>query len=401
MALVDLWASSRDQLKQKHVQQIIAFAGDGKLLDGREASDEFRDFLTEIPSDFLAKYAEECLGDSFRDSGYALQDIVNQVGRRLGLRVIDGRYRGTSAHVGFDGLWHFPGGHTVIVEVKTTDVYRIKLDKIVSYQHALIDNGTLAKGGSSSILIVVGRQDTGDLEAQIRGSRHAWDVRLISVDALLRLMVLKEAVEDPIIVRRIHDILIPREFTRLDEIVDILFSTAQDIKQDEELPQEIQEAEEEDLDEPKPKFTPVAFHEACVERIGNRLSKNLLKRSRATFSSADESLGLICSVSKEHSRGGRISYWFAFHPHQKEFLESMEEAYVAFGCGSKEQVLLIPFDTFSSWLDGMNITQKDDRFYWHVSILRQDESFVLRRKRGQPKIDLTPYLLPDDAGDDT
>jgi len=33
MALVDLWIGSQDQLKQKHVQQIIAFAGDGKLLD--------------------------------------------------------------------------------------------------------------------------------------------------------------------------------------------------------------------------------------------------------------------------------------------------------------------------------------------------------------------------------
>jgi len=43
MALVDLWMSSQDQLRQKHVQQIIAFAGDGKLLDGSEASSEFRD----------------------------------------------------------------------------------------------------------------------------------------------------------------------------------------------------------------------------------------------------------------------------------------------------------------------------------------------------------------------
>ena len=42
MALVDLWMSSQDQLRQKHVQQIIAFAGDGRLLDGSEASNEFR-----------------------------------------------------------------------------------------------------------------------------------------------------------------------------------------------------------------------------------------------------------------------------------------------------------------------------------------------------------------------
>ena len=32
----------------------------------------------------------------------------------------------------------------------------------------------------SSMLIVVGGEDTGDLEAQIRGSRYAWDIRLVS-----------------------------------------------------------------------------------------------------------------------------------------------------------------------------------------------------------------------------
>lgn len=388
MALVDLWMSSQYQLRQKHVQQIIAFAGDGKLLDGSEASKEFRDFLAQVLSGLLVRYADECLSDSFTDSGYALQDIVNEVGRRLGFMVTDGRYRGTAAHIGFDGLWHFPTGHAVVVEVKTTDAYRIRLDKVVDYHRALIKDGTIAED-TSSVLIVVGRQDTGDLEAQIRGSRHAWDVRLISVDSLLRLVALKEAVEDPVIARRIHDILIPREFTRLDEIVDILFSTAEDIKQEEEMPEEVEEGE---AAERKPKFTPVAFHDACVARIQKLFTRTLLKRSRATFSSADGTLALICAVSKEHNNRGQLSYWFAFHPHQKEFLESAQDAYVAFGCGSEDHILLIPFADFAPWLEGMNVTQREDRFYWHVSIFREDEKFILHRKREEPRIDLTSYF---------
>ena len=88
-----------------------------------------------------------------------------------------------------------------------------------------------------------------------------------------------------------------------------------------ENPEEIKQEEgpedgEEDI-ERKPKFTPVAFHDACVARIEEHLSRILLKRSRATFSSADESLALICAVSKEHSSRVQSSYWFAFHPHQK------------------------------------------------------------------------------------
>jgi len=78
----------------------------------------------------------------------------------------------------------------VIVEVKTTDAYRISLDTIAGYRTRLQEQDTVGK--NTSILLVVGREDTGELEAQVRGSRHAWDVRLISVDALVSLVKLKE-----------------------------------------------------------------------------------------------------------------------------------------------------------------------------------------------------------------
>jgi len=397
MALLDLWTTSQDQLRSKHVQQIIAIAGDGKLLDGRTASQEFRAFLTHVPSSLLARYADECLRNSFTDSGLVLQDVVNEIGRRLGFAVEDGRYRGTAAHVGFDGLWHFPSGHAVIVEVKTTDAFRIRLDSVLEYKRTLVGAEVISKD-TSSVLIVVGRQDTGDLEAQIRGSRHAWDVRLISVEALLRLVELKEAVEDPVIIRRIHDILIPREFTGLDEIVDILFSTAEDIKQEEEIPET---GEEDGGEERKPKFTPVAFHAACVVRIEERLGRALLKRSRASFSSADKSLAVVCIVSKEHTTGTQTGYWFAFHPHQKEFLESAAEAYLALGCGSAHLTLLVPFTDFAPWLEGMNITKRDDRFYWHIIVARQEGRFRLRRKSGQRQIELEQYLLRSQTAQST
>jgi len=166
-----------------------------------------------------------------------------QAGRRLGFTVEDGRYRGQAGHIGYDGIWRFPDGHAVIIEVKTTDAYRIDLDTIAGYRRALIRQGSVQEQ-SSSMLIVVGREDTGDLEAQIRGSRHAWDMRLISVDSLMRLMVLKEEVEEPRTIRRIYDILIPREFTKLDSIVEIIFSTAEEVKH-EEQPTEVEDILEE------------------------------------------------------------------------------------------------------------------------------------------------------------
>ena len=386
MSILDLWEQSKEQVKNKHVQQVIAFSGDGQLKDGSDTSDEFRAFLSAIPSDLLQKYADQCMKNSFTDSGLALQDIINQVGNRLGFEVSYGRYRGAQKHIGYDGLWKFPDDHHLVVEVKTTDAYRINLNTVVGYRKSLIKKDLVSEN-ESSILIVVGRKDTGDLEAQIRGSRFAWDIRLISVDALIRLMFLKQEVEDPKIVKRIYDILIPREFTKLDEIVEILFSTAEDVK-------DAEPDEEEPSDDPKvPKFHPVSFHDACVTKIEAHLERSLVKNTRSTYSTSDKTIAVVCSVSKEHIRSGVPSYWFAFHPHQKEFLENSEKSYVAFGCGSSQIIPLIPGAKFIQLLDGLNITQKEDRFYWHVHISYDNKNLLLRRKQGAEPINFTEYLL--------
>jgi len=388
MALIDLWKKSKNQIEEKNIQQIIAFSGDGQVKDGNNASTEFREFLSNISSNLLIKYANQCLENSFNGSGFALQDIVNQVGARLGFEISYGRYRGTSGQIGYDGLWKFPSGHTIIVEVKTTDAYRIDLNTVANYRKLLTINETVAEQ-ESSILIIVGRKDTGDLEAQIRGSRHAWDMRLISVDALMSLMKLKENVEDPKTIQKIHDILIPREFTKLDEIIEIVFSTAEDVKDEE--PIEVADEKEEKVKAPK--FVPVSFHDACIARIEGNLEISLLKKTKASFSTSDKSTRLICTVSKEHERGNQIGYWFAFHPHQKQFLSEATTNFVAFGCGDKNRILLFPANEFLPLLSNMNTTQKEDRFYWHVHITRNNNELLLHLKKDNKNISVTKYLL--------
>ena len=91
MSLIELWQTSPEQLREKRVEQIIGFAGDGRLGDSNTAPAEFRAFLARIPSSILARYANECLADSLKDSGLALQDIINEIGRRLGFDVTAGR----------------------------------------------------------------------------------------------------------------------------------------------------------------------------------------------------------------------------------------------------------------------------------------------------------------------
>src|SRR5688500_9594669 len=105
MTLASLWKEQKDQLKGKHIRQIISFAGDGKLRDDNQTSNEFREFLSQIPSISLKQYLEECMSEKFDDNGFVLQDIVNQLGTRLGFSVSHGRYRGIHGKLGYDGLW--------------------------------------------------------------------------------------------------------------------------------------------------------------------------------------------------------------------------------------------------------------------------------------------------------
>ena len=389
MSLAELWLKSRDQIETKLVQQIIGFAGEGKLRDGNETSTDFRKLLSYVPSDLLADYADQCLSSKFDNSGYVLQDIVNQVGERLGFAVKYGRYQGTKNDIGFDGLWSYPNKHALVVEIKTTDAYRIKLGKINEYRTKLSSSEAIQKE-LSSILIIVGREDTGDLEAQIRGSKFAWDIRLISVDSLFELLRIKEEVEDPETVSRIHQILIPREFTKLDEIINIVFSTTEDIRQDEISLDENEIKRHRGSASKNNK--PVSFNEACAKRIADQLNITLIKETAASFRSPDKSQGLVCSVSKEHMKAG-IKYWYAFHPYQKKYLDQFSRALIAFGCGSEETVLLIPFGDFEKWVGGMNVTETEKKMYWHVHITKEREKFFLIRKKGTKKVELTKYLL--------
>ncbi len=399
MALTDLWQQDRKQLLDKRVHQIIAFAGNGRLGDDSAASTEFREYLGVVPTDMLARYADDCL-DSFQESGLALQDLVNQIGRRLGFSVADGRYRGKQGVSGHDGLWRLPDGHTILVEVKTTDTYRIDLNVLAGYRKTLASSHEILVD-RTSILIVVGRQDTGDLEAQIRGSRLAWDIRLISVGALLRLLRLKESVGDPDTIRRIHAILVPREFTRLDEIVDIVFSAAED-------------AADEDLDEPDlletsvesstatqpagPKFVPVNFHAACAERLEKHLGIPLVRIAKAHLSSPDNKTRLTCSISKRHDFAGDESYWFAYHPYYLDFLRGADSTLVTFGCGSESKMFVIPLQDFEPWLEGSYITRRGDRFYWHVQIFREGNRWFLKRSKSSGNVDVTKYLIGNQTG---
>ncbi|MDP8243928.1 MAG: hypothetical protein P9L94_07595 [Candidatus Hinthialibacter antarcticus] len=390
MTLTESWQKDKAHFLDKKIHQIINWAGDGKLKDGNITSVEFREFLSNIKIESLEEYARQCIEESFTDSGIALQDILNEIGRRLGFEIEHGRYRGVRNEIGFDGLWKLQSGQSIVVEVKTTDAYRIQLDTIANYRNQLIQKEIIS-AENSSVLIIVGRDDTGELEAQIRGSKHAWSIRLISVNSLISLMNLKHKADNPQIIQQMHDILIPREYTKLDKIIEILFSTASDVIEG------VEDDEEEIKDEVTPKFTPVSFHDDCIDLIESRMQVSLVKKTRTKYTSLIGE-NYVCCVSRVHDKGNQINYWFAFHPHQKEFLEDSDNSIVAFGCGNSKNIAVIPSSFFLKYLVELNTTKKDNKFYWHVHIAEKENKYWLLRKKGQSDIDISEYFHPRRVG---
>jgi hypothetical protein len=105
MALIELWKSSPQTVAQFTIEQIVKIAGDGNILDDSICSQELKEYLAELPdSEKIHAYVEQCLSFSFHRSGMALQDLVNELGRRLEYAVTNGRYGGTPNKIGFDGI---------------------------------------------------------------------------------------------------------------------------------------------------------------------------------------------------------------------------------------------------------------------------------------------------------
>ena len=395
-SLLELWQQNPESIRRKELRQLIQFAGEGHLHERSKTSLQFRELLNALPSDELQRRATECLEKKLKDSGLALQDIVNEFGRRLDLTVTNGRYKGGHGLNGFDGLWLTSSGHLLVVEVKTTTAFQIDLEISANYRRDLIRDGQTTRD-TSSVLIVVGRRDIGGLEEQVRGSRFAWNMRIISVEALMRFVRVKEALDDPSATRRIHDLLIPREYTRLDEIIDLIFTSTGDVSEIVETDTEIETAESANGNSTSvdhPKFAPLAFNHRCADRAAGYLKCQFLKRSRSYYSTTDKATGIVVLVSRLYEDNGPTRYSYAFLPHQKKILEDVPRAYVVFGCGSQERTLMIPYQSFAGWLPGLNTTtRKDGTIYWHIHIHELGGRLTLVRKGGLDKIPLDEYLL--------
>ena len=83
----------------------------------------------------------------------------------------------------------------------------------------------------------------------------------------------------------------------------------------------------------------------CMERISQHLSAELVEDTEARYTTENRELAVVCLASRPHDEpNGVTGYWYGFTPEQRTFLNEAKESYLALGCGSPDQLLLVPME---------------------------------------------------------
>jgi len=394
MPLLSFWKSAKNEVLKMTIEQVVSSAGDGSLRDQSDCSDEFRSFLKAAPSERLFDYSRHCLESSFNKSGLVLQDIVNELGRRLDFDVENGLYQGRKNAVGFDGLWKSKDQPDLIIEVKTTDYVTVSLDRLADYKERLLAEGKVRK--TASILIIVGREDTGALEAQVRGSRYAWEMRLISVERLIKLVQIKEKSDEPATIHQIRQLLQPFEYTKIDKIIDVIFTTAVDVETGQTSEQGAPETGEGDHEDGSKQVRTDpellnAKRQQAIDAFAFLKGAELVRRSRTLFWSPDKETRVCCAVSKRYESDYQ-PYWYAFHPKWDEFLAEGKDSYFVISCMDRDEAFAVPYSWVEKNKKNLNVTDRGERSYWHVPITTlENGNLAINASRVGAKTALEPY----------
>jgi hypothetical protein len=390
LPLLEIWNATKESVLRMNLEAVVRIAGDGHLRDGNETSTEFRKYLTEIESEKLAEYATYCIENAFNGSGQVLQDVVNEIGRRLGFTAENGRYQGVRNDIGFDGIWTNTS-ESLVVEVKTTDAYTIKLDVIAKYRDRLVEAGRVPK--ETPILLVIGRNDTESLEAQVRGSKHAWSMRIIGIDALIKLMDVNLSTLSTEVTEKIHKILRPFEYTRIDKIVDVVFTATEDKNQelDEDESRAEQDIEDVDSNTDAKKIIELKRIEG-INRLSTHLKTSLIKRKRTFYSNNENDVHASISISKKYEKN-KPGYWYGYHTRQSVYLNQAKTGYMVYGMLDNETYYAIPVLVLEQLKEKLDSTkQAKKETYWHIRFAVQKNGVVLKLNDGTD-VDLSGFVI--------
>jgi len=380
------------QVKGKSITQIVTMLADGKLTDTGQTAPAFRDFLNNCRIDQLESYISQMVAEA--SDGKIFQDIVNTIGKKIGFDVLHGLYQGKKNAIGFDGFWSHKGLNLVI-ECKTTDAYRISTKTLLGYSNQLKEEKGLRV--APPILLVVGRVDTGDIEAQIRGSRADDRISVIGVESLLSLAKAAVELSDGPAADSLRNILLPQDYTRLDDLTALITNVINEAQQ---TSQDQVEADESAFVKTSDKKPENAYMNA--QSLTDQLRSSMVissiqslgklekasSRSRAQFVTKGGEIYFFLA-SKRYSDTYQ-HFWYSIQHSWKEIWEQKGGGLVL-GLEGKQHFYIVDFITVLKWTKFLNETLKPDRQYWHLALKETDDKIEVLLSKSDSNFDIETF----------
>lgn len=196
----------------------------GEWTDDSRASHQFRSLLEDeqTPTEDVEGYLHEALQGAESYHNRALQDIVNNLGQRLGFQVEYGVYQGNTNTIGFDGHWISTAATDnihLIVETKTSTTYTIDPGQAGKYMDKLAATNDLNSGQIYG-LYVIGRGDIDTISKTVLGSQYRDRMRVITAQQLLNLLKIQQ--NSGLLHEQIVDVLLPINAVDVGQIVELI-----------------------------------------------------------------------------------------------------------------------------------------------------------------------------------
>ena len=203
---------------------LFEFAGDIK--DGSKASEKLRVKLQqEATAEDVEQLLQESLDGNTSNHNRALQDIVNNIGQRLGFTVDYGMYNPGNSANGYDGLWKTTNFadetvHLVVETKKSTNFTINHNEQPGKYMDRLVKEHDVDEGQVYG-LIVVGEDDSIDSVVDaVRGSTYRNRIRVITCSRLMELLLMAE--ENNLEYEQVAQVLLPMDTVNIGSIVGLI-----------------------------------------------------------------------------------------------------------------------------------------------------------------------------------
>ncbi|WP_417391991.1 DUF262 domain-containing protein [Gimesia sp.] len=136
------------------------------------------------------------------------------------------------------------------------------------------------------------------------------------------------------------------------------------------------------------------YHAKMIPRLESHFKEKLEHSSGVLWCSEDNSIVISCQASKKYDRKDH-QYWYGLMHATKKELEIHPNAYCAFGLGSEDKIVLIPYHELAENINDLYVSTDDDDNirHWHIRFLENEGDINLLFLPHKGEMNVTENLI--------